>query len=175
MRIVLDACVLFPTVMREVTTGVAARGVFTPIWSERILNEWVRAAARLGEGMDQVAAGEAALLKAAFPGAMVEDADDMAGHLPDPGDDHVLATAVSGKADAIMTVNTRDFPLRVLSAHGIARSDPDGFFMTCDEALLREVVEDVHRNAETRSGEAKALRLLLKRTGLPRLAKRLAR
>ena len=36
MRVLLDACVLFPTVMREVLLGAAAEGAFVPMWSERI-------------------------------------------------------------------------------------------------------------------------------------------
>ena len=40
MRVLIDACVLYPTVMREVVLGVAAQGLFTPRWSPRILEEW---------------------------------------------------------------------------------------------------------------------------------------
>jgi hypothetical protein len=50
MRVLIDACVLYPTVMREVLIGVAAKGLFTPLWSARILEEWARAAARLDAG-----------------------------------------------------------------------------------------------------------------------------
>ena len=49
MKAVLDACVLFPTVLREILLGVAARGLYQPVWSDRILREWTRATAKLGE------------------------------------------------------------------------------------------------------------------------------
>ena len=65
MKILLDANVLFPTVMREVLLGVASQGLFTPFWSERILEEWARAAAKLGPGGEAQARGEIAMLKAA--------------------------------------------------------------------------------------------------------------
>jgi hypothetical protein len=56
LRVVLDACVLYPTVMREVLLGCAARGLFVPLWSPRLLEEWARAAARLGPEGEAVAA-----------------------------------------------------------------------------------------------------------------------
>ena len=43
MKALLDACVLYPTVLREILTGVAGQGLYTPLWSDRILEEWARA------------------------------------------------------------------------------------------------------------------------------------
>ena len=31
-KILLDACVLYPTVLREILIGVAARGLYRPLW-----------------------------------------------------------------------------------------------------------------------------------------------
>ena len=61
VRVVLDACVLFPTVMREVLLGCAAAGLFAPRWSARILEEWARATVKLGPGAEVYARGEIAL------------------------------------------------------------------------------------------------------------------
>ena len=68
MRVALDACVLFPTVLREMLLGAAAAGGFAPVWSARILEEWARATRRLPEGAEAVARAEIALLRAAWPG-----------------------------------------------------------------------------------------------------------
>ena len=46
-RVLLDANVLFPTVLREILLGVARSGVYAPLWSARILEEWARATRRL--------------------------------------------------------------------------------------------------------------------------------
>ncbi|MEK6205567.1 MAG: PIN domain-containing protein, partial [Amylibacter sp.] len=71
MRILLDACVLYPTIMREVLLGAAKAGAFKPVWSARILEEWRRAAARFGAEQAQVAGVEIALIRASWPAAEI--------------------------------------------------------------------------------------------------------
>lgn len=72
MKVLLDACVLYPTVMREVLLTVASKGLFTPLWSDRILEEWARAARKIGPMGEAQARGEVALVKAAFPNASIK-------------------------------------------------------------------------------------------------------
>lgn len=50
-------------------------------------------------------------------------------HLPDPNDRHVLAAAIRGKADVIVTANLRDFPANVLGQFGIEPQHPDAFIL----------------------------------------------
>ena len=71
MKMLLDACVIYPTVMREMLLGVARTGAYTPLWSARILEEWARAARKLGPEGEAIARGEIAMLEAAFPKASV--------------------------------------------------------------------------------------------------------
>ena len=47
MRAVLDACVLYPPVLRDLLLGCAEAGLYEPKWSERILEEWARAVVKL--------------------------------------------------------------------------------------------------------------------------------
>ena len=178
MRVMIDACVLYPTVMREITLGVARTGAFTPLWSPRILEEWARAAARLGAGQDDVARGEIALLKTKLPKAELphDPATEADLYLPDPDDIHVLAAAIAGRADAILTLNLKDFPTRTLADHGILRRDPDGFLTEAYHANPDEVsavARNVHATAERLSGDTLDLRKLMKRARLPRLGKAL--
>jgi hypothetical protein len=49
--------------------------------------------------------------------------------LPDPGDRHVLAAAIRGRADLIVTVNLKDFPIDVLNRWGIEAQHPDEFLV----------------------------------------------
>jgi predicted nucleic acid-binding protein len=174
MKAVLDACVLYPPVLREILLGVAEAGIYTPLWSDRILEEWLRATEKLG--LMAATATEIALIKARFPRAMLRAAPhlEVRLHLPDPNDLHVLAVAIAGSADCIVTFNARDFPRHSLSAEGLDRRDPDGLLweMYCHHPeTVGAVIAKVHEKSEAMAGGAISLRALLKRAQCPRLAK----
>lgn len=178
MKAVLDACVLYPTVLREVLLGVAAEGLFEPLWSARILEEWARAAGKLGPVAEAQARGEVALVRARWPRAEVAPTPDLEARLwlPDPADVHVLAAAIAGSAEVIVTFNAQDFPRGVLAEEGIARQDPDGFLGSLrerDPGAVARVAERVRAEAERLSGEVWEVRRLMKKAGLPRLGKAL--
>ena len=174
----LDANVIFPTVMREMLLGVAARGLFQPRWSARITEEWCRAAAKVGPGAEAQARGEAALLAVRWPDAEVPDRPGLAHRLwlPDPNDIHVLASAISGHCDGIVTANAKDFPRNVLAEEGLFRADPDQFLIGFEKARPEEVA-DVARGvlgeARRLSGEPWTIRALMRKARLPRLGKAL--
>ncbi len=178
IRAVLDACVLYPTVLRELFQGAAEAGLFQPVFSERILREWVLATAKLGPAASALAAGEAAVLRAAFPRAVVREHPEIEARLllPDPDDRHVLATAIASGADAIVTFNAQDFPGHVLAAEGVVRRDPDGFLWELHSRhpeVMARIVDCVRAKAEAISGQPVGLKPLLKRARLFRLAKAL--
>jgi predicted nucleic acid-binding protein len=177
-RAVLDACVLYPTVLREILQGAAVAGLYQPVFSDRILREWVLATAKLGPEAPGMAAAEAASLRATFPRALIREHLEIEARLllPDPNDVHVLATAIASGAEAIVTFNAQDFPGHVLAAEGIARRDPDGFLWELQSRhpdVMAGVVETVRAKAEAISGQPVALKPLLKRARLYRLGKAL--
>ncbi|MEM6825086.1 MAG: PIN domain-containing protein [Pseudomonadota bacterium] len=175
MRLLIDACALYPTILRQVLLGVAATGEFTPLWSARILEEWARAAAKIGQ--EDMARGEIAAVQALWPEAEVAVSAETEARLwlPDPGDIHVLAAAIDGGAAALLTLNLKDFPTRILSAEGIVRRDPDGLLAEAFAARPEDVgsvIADVLKDAWA-AGVAGTRRDVLKRARLPRLAKAL--
>jgi predicted nucleic acid-binding protein len=175
-RVLLDANVLAPSVLRETLLGAAAAGGFTPLWSARILEEWARAARRMPEGAEAVARAAIAALRARWPEAEVAADPSLEARLalPDPHDVHVLAAAMTGRAAILLTCNRRDFPPRTLARHGLLVRDPDGFLLELHhERGLQAVAEAVRERAEAISGRPQALRPMLKRAGLPRLGRAL--
>lgn len=175
MRAVLDANVLFPTILREILTDLASAGLYTALWSDRILGEWQRAAARLGGDQDSVARAEIALLRLRFAQAEITDAAPIDIDLPDPADRHVVETALAGGAVQIVTANLRDFPQHLMAPRGLRAIHPDAFLLAQHDLAPDQVAAVVQaaRDKAARMGGDMSLAEMLKRSRLPRLAKRL--
>jgi hypothetical protein len=177
-RAVLDACVLYPTVMREMLLAAARAGLFAPLWSARLLEEWARAAGRRGPLEEAQARGEIAATRAAFPAAEAQAAEGVEARLwlPDASDIHVLATAVAASADGIVTLNARDFPRGTLAEEALARWDPDAFLTALSlraPGAMAAAAETVRAEAERLDAAPAQLRALLKKARLPRLGRML--
>ena len=176
MKAVLDACVIYPPVLRDLLIGVAARGLYQPLWSDRILREWTRATAKLGAAALAEAETQATLLRAAFPRAIIREQPNIEARLtlPDPNDVHVLAVAIAGHADCVVTFNAVDFPRHLLAEEGLDRRDPDGFLWQIwshHPVEVGQVIADVHARAESMAGAPVSRNAMLKRAKLGRLAR----
>lgn len=174
MKAVLDACVLYPTVLREILTDAAGARLFQPVWSQQILDEWRHAATRNG----QDAGVEIALTGSRFPQAMTDAASDARGlDLPDPADRHVVEAALASGAGRIVTANLRDFPRGALASVGLAAIHPDEFlrelFLQSPAPILAAIAATEDRARAV--GGAITRKELLRRARLPRLAKAIAR
>lgn len=179
MRAVLDTCVLFPPVLRSVLLAVAQEGVFEPIWSARSLEEWRGVAGRYGDDAVAEMMGASALMGAAWPKAVQPQNETVEArlYLPDPTDIHVLAAAITGRAEKIITFNLKDFPKRELIDADVVAENPDAFLYglwLSAPASIERAVAGVHETAEAMAGGLVELRVLLKRAKLPRLGKALA-
>jgi len=177
VTVLIDTCVLYPTLLREIVIGAAKADLFEPRWSQRIFEEWRHAMARDGDLGRIAAEAEIALLNARFPNASVEVPVDLEQslHLPDPDDRHVLAAAISGGCGELLTLNLKDFPTRLLAAHGVVRRDPDGFLaelLSTEPELMRNTVNAAVADARLRKSDLTE-RALMKRARLPRLGKAL--
>jgi len=71
------------------------------------------------------------VMAARFPDAEISNYQQFVGTLgrPDPNDEHVLAAAIVGKVDRLVTFNLKDFPLSTRSLYGIELTHPDDFLM----------------------------------------------
>ena len=131
-------------------------------------------AQKRGEG--EIADLEIDGINALFPGAIVQHSFETAARLslPDPDDIHVLAAAIDGAADELLTMNLKDFPTRTLARDDIQLRAPDTFLLEIfhsDPNMLRGVLEEIMNTADNHGIDTANPRALLKRARLPRLGK----
>ena len=126
----LDANVLYPAGLRDLLLRLADRYLYAPLWSADIHEEWMRSL--LADRPDVPASvldRTRSIMDEHFPGAVVTGYAALADSLdlPDPGDTHVLAAAIEGGANMIVTRNLRHFPSGCLAPHGLTARHPDAF------------------------------------------------
>jgi predicted nucleic acid-binding protein len=113
-RALLDTCALVPGRQRDFLLQLAAENAYLPLWGTGILDELDYVLARLDERRgrpDSVAYRRRLFMQMAeaFPGATVQAPKDRTYlyELADPDDGHVAHAAITGKADAIVTDDSR--------------------------------------------------------------------
>jgi predicted nucleic acid-binding protein len=130
--VVLDSCVLVPTALCDTLLRLAADGFYRPLWSERILAEVEDAIEGMRPDLEPGRIRRrTAAMKSAFEDATVTGWEQVAAglDLPDPDDRHVLAAAIVGGAQAIVTANLKDFPIEQLAPRAIEARPPDEFLL----------------------------------------------
>ncbi len=126
----LDACVLYPASLRDLLIETAKTGIYRARWSDAIHDEWIAALLKRRPDLDPaVLVRTRELMNLAIPDCLVTGYEDLVPslQLPDPKDKHVLAAAIAGRADVIVTFNLKDFPADILSAFGLEAQHPDTF------------------------------------------------
>ncbi len=171
MRVLLDTCVLYPAVLRDFLLGLAARGLYEPLWSDGIAAEWLHLVNRRNPEERSLIAALLHRMATRWPEGKVAAGDAEVLDLPDPADRHVLAAAIAGRADLILTQNLRDFPRTALAPEGIRAQTPDDFIMELWLTSPSRVTEEVAETWPDISG--RALRQALRKAGMPRLGKAL--
>jgi predicted nucleic acid-binding protein len=130
---VLDACVLYSIAMTDALLSLATAGLFAAKWTTRIEDEWVRALENSRPDLIGRLDVRRDCMRAAIPDWEIASEHwqrlDVVVELPDPGDRHVLAAAIAGHADCIVTDNLRDFPADILQPFEIEAIDPDTFIV----------------------------------------------
>lgn len=128
--VVLDACVMYPAPLRSYLMYLAQTGLYRARWTENIHDEWTRnlllnrpdlSAEKLQRTRE--------LMNKHVPDCLVEGFESLIDGivLPDEDDRHVVAAAIKGQAEGIITFNLKDFPSKVLSPLGLSAIHPDEF------------------------------------------------
>ena len=127
---VLDACVLYPPILRDLFLWLAVKKVFQPKWTETIHTEWIENLLKNRPDLSRAALLRTRDLMNAHGGdCLVEGYEPQIDKLslPDANDRHVLAAAIKSGAATIVTFNLRDFPEAALQQYEIVALQPDPF------------------------------------------------
>lgn len=126
----LDANVLYPADLRSFLMYLALAGTYQAKWSAEVHEEWMSNLLLNRPDLTREKLERTrTLMDMHVPDALVTGHNNLiAGlNLPDPSDRHVLAGAIRGNADVIVTNNLRDFPASELRKYGIDAQTPDEF------------------------------------------------
>ncbi len=142
-----DTCVLFKAYVCDTILTVAEDGSFRPLWSERVLEELARNLVRRGLTPGQVD-HRISQMRACFPDAVVSGYDDLIDAMTnDPKDRHVLAAAVRGGAELLVTENIGDFPEAALKPYGLEVVTQDEFLLDQLDLAPPVVLDSLRRQA----------------------------
>ncbi|MDT9689567.1 PIN domain-containing protein [Streptomyces sp. P9(2023)] len=117
--VVYDACVLYPSTLRDLLIRIAQAGLVRAKWTDRILDEVFRNLQANRPELDPTKlARTRELMMRAVRDCLVKDYEPLEAvlELPDADDRHVLAAAVKSRAQLIVTNNLKDFPQETLTA-----------------------------------------------------------
>lgn len=173
---VYDACVLYPFVLRDLLMQLATTGLFRARWTRTIQQEWTDALVRAhGDDLRGKLQRVCDLMEQAVPDCLIADYETLIDglSLPDPDDRHVLAAAIRGQADVIVTLNLADFPRHVLRAYDIEPMHPDDFIRSQAELSPHTVVEAAktcRRRMHNPPRDAEEYIAIIRRQGLPATA-----
>jgi len=126
----LDANVLYPAPTRDLLIQLAQTNLFKAKWSADIHREWIEALLRNEPRRDRATLERTRdLMDRAVRDCLVTGYGSLIPvlALPDEGDRHVLAAAITGRCDVIVTQNLKDFPTAALAPFGIEAQHPDEF------------------------------------------------
>ena len=177
MRVLLDTCVLVPSPIRQILLNLAGSDLFFPLWSDEIFKEWEYFVSKnFNEFIDSIKI-EIILMKSKWVKSLVPRNKNLEEtlFLPDVNDRHVLATAITGHAEILLTNNLKDFPTRVLAKYCIVPRSVDSFLLELFYEFPQVLESNIQIAFELSQGKntnnEHSKKAFLKKYGLPRLAK----
>lgn len=140
---------MFPMYLRDTLLCTAESGLYQPYWSQEILDGATRNLVSQEMMTTERATNLEAKIKKAFAESMVEVpvglAQVMTNH---PGDRHVLAAAVTAKADIIVTSNLKHFQAKDLAPWNIKAQSADDFLTHLYDLYPDTMIEVVRRQCQ---------------------------
>ncbi|GLY48400.1 PIN domain-containing protein [Lentzea sp. NBRC 102530] len=129
LPVFIDTCVLLKPYLCDTLLTISECGVYRPLWSTDVLAELDRNLRKRGASEHQVA-HRLGQMRRHFPDAEVTGYQHLVEAMEnDPKDRHVLAAAVCGGAELLITENLKDFPAAAVSSFDIEVLHQDEFLL----------------------------------------------
>lgn len=126
----LDTNVLYSATLNDLLMRLGELEVFRPLWSKDVLRELETALVRNAHVSPEKARRRIGHMQSAFPTSEVHDYEGLVPHLScDPKDRHILAAAITGQAQVLVTFNIQDFPDHSVTEFNVGVSTPDEFLL----------------------------------------------
>ncbi|MEG3834490.1 MULTISPECIES: PIN domain-containing protein [unclassified Microcoleus] len=175
LRVVLDACVLFPMYLRDTLLSTADEDLYLPYWSQKIIDEVIGNLVKGGTLSQEKAKNLERTIKIAFPEAMVEVPVALEKAMTnDPKDRHVLAAAITAGADIIVTNNLKDFRENDLAPWNIIAQSPDEFLSDLLDEYPDSIVDLLQQQSQKYKNPPKTFTELInflgEKAGTPKFA-----
>jgi predicted nucleic acid-binding protein len=177
---VLDACVLYPVSVADALLSLAVADLYAAKWTTTIEDEWIRNLERQRPDLKGRLQSRRDDMRAAIPDwevpAAACEALRPSSTLPDPKDTHVLAAALVGHADCIVTHNLRDFPAALVTPFGVEVLHPDDFIVAqidLNELTALAAFRAMRARKKNPALDPEAFAHALERNGLATTANRL--
>jgi predicted nucleic acid-binding protein len=141
--VIYDANVLYPATLRDLLMQLALSDLFQARWTNLIHDEWTRNVLKNQPDLNPTKLEHVrTLMNNAVADSLVTGFETLIPtlNLPDPNDRHVLAAAITAKANRIVTFNRKDFPTPFLEPHGIQAQHPDEFICELIDHQLEAVL-----------------------------------
>jgi hypothetical protein len=174
--VVYDACVFYPAPLRDILVRLALTRRFRARWTAQIHAEWITSLYSKRPEIAREKLEEVAdLIDRAVPDCLITGYEHIIDRLdlPDAQDRHVLAAAIRAGAGAIVTMNLKDFPDRILDEFGIFAIHPDDFILDLadlEPQVLERVAKEQRMALRNPSIDAESFVATLRRQQLPGVA-----
>jgi predicted nucleic acid-binding protein len=146
--VVLDANVLAESSLSDLFLRLAeGPRLLLPKWTDEIWQETERTMLNVLKWPQGTITSRIKAAKEAFPEAMITDYEVYVARCTnDPKDRHILAAAIRGQVETIVTMNIRHFKAADVEIWGVSAAHPDEYLKVLydlDEAVVVQVLNDM--------------------------------
>lgn len=154
-KVFADTSVLFPFSVMDLLLTLSENRLLEPVWTDELLDKWARVIVREHHRTAESAAAITDAIREHFGDLRIDPSlyRDLIATMPGPDpDDHVhSAAAIAVGVDALLTWDTKGFPVEPLAARGLRVTDPDTYLSEIATEFAEDVAHSITELARTKT------------------------